>query len=72
MMNVNMHHIFWYLEYYFLYYLNQINAQILNVVSVAGYEIPVGFYHTTYTATKYALQGYTEGMAKEFENRNLE
>jgi len=46
-------------------------AQILNVVSVAGYEIPAGFYHTTYTATKYALQGYTEGMAKEFENKNL-
>lgn len=46
-------------------------AQILNTISVAGYEIPAGFYHTTYTATKYALQGYTEGMAKEFENRNL-
>ena len=46
-------------------------AQILNTVSVAGYEIPSGCYHTTYTATKYALQGYTEGMAKEFENRSL-
>lgn len=46
-------------------------AQILNTVSVAGYEIPSGFFHTTYTATKYALQGYTEGMAKEFENKNL-
>jgi len=46
-------------------------AQILNTISVVGYEIPSGFYHTTYTATKYALQGYTEGMAKEFENKNL-
>jgi 3-oxoacyl-[acyl-carrier protein] reductase len=46
-------------------------AQILNVISVAGYEIPVGYFHTTYTATKYALQGYSEAMAKEFENRNL-
>jgi len=46
-------------------------AQVLNVISVAGYEIPAGFFHTTYTATKYALQGYSEAMAKEFENRNL-
>ncbi len=46
-------------------------AQILNTISVAGIELPIGYYHTTYTATKYALQGYTEGMAKEFENRNL-
>jgi short-subunit dehydrogenase len=46
-------------------------AQILNTVSVAGFEIPQGFFHTTYTATKYALQGYSEAMAKEFMNRNL-
>lgn len=46
-------------------------AQILNVISVAGYEIPTGYFHTTYTATKYALQGYSEAMAKEFDNRNL-
>lgn len=46
-------------------------AQILNVSSIAGVELPIGFYHTAYTASKYALQGYTEGIAKEFENKNL-
>jgi short-subunit dehydrogenase len=46
-------------------------GQILNVVSVAGYELPAGYYHTIYTATKFGLQGFTEGMTKEFENRNL-
>ncbi len=46
-------------------------SQILNVISVAGYEVPTEFYHTTYSATKYGLQGYSEAMAKEFEGKNL-
>jgi short-subunit dehydrogenase len=46
-------------------------AQILNTVSVAGYELPDGYAHTTYTATKFALQGYSEAMAREFKNQNL-
>ncbi len=46
-------------------------AQILNTVSVAGYELPEGFAHTTYTATKYALQGYSEALQKEFKGKNL-
>jgi 3-oxoacyl-[acyl-carrier protein] reductase len=46
-------------------------SQILNVVSVAGIEIPSGFYHTIYSATKYGLQGFSEAMAKEFEGKNM-
>lgn len=46
-------------------------GQILNVVSTAGIEIPVGYYHTVYTATKYAMQGLSEALAKEFYNKNL-
>lgn len=46
-------------------------SQILNVVSVAGYEIPSGYYHTIYTATKYGLQGFSEALTKEFEGKNL-
>ncbi|PIP53267.1 hypothetical protein COX08_01910 [Candidatus Beckwithbacteria bacterium CG23_combo_of_CG06-09_8_20_14_all_34_8] len=46
-------------------------AQILNIVSIAGVEIPAGFYHTTYSATKFGLQAFSEAMAKEFENKNL-
>lgn len=46
-------------------------AQILNVVSVAGYEVPKDYAHTYYSATKYALQGFSEGMAKEFEGKKL-
>lgn len=46
-------------------------GQILSVVSIAGVEIPAGYYHTIYTATKFALQGLTEGLAKEFYNKNL-
>lgn len=46
-------------------------AQILNTVSVAGYELPEGYAHTTYTATKYAIQGYSEAMQKEFHTKNL-
>lgn len=46
-------------------------GQVLNIVSIAGVEIPTGFYHTIYTATKYAMQGFTEGLAKEFAFKNL-
>jgi short-subunit dehydrogenase len=46
-------------------------GQILNTVSVAAFEIPEGYAHTTYTTTKFALKGYSEAMAKEFENTNL-
>lgn len=46
-------------------------GQIINVVSIAGVEIPFGYYHTLYTATKFAMQGFTEGLAKEFYNKNL-
>lgn len=46
-------------------------AQILNTVSIAGVEIPVGYYHTIYSATKFGMQGFTESLAKEFYNKNL-
>lgn len=46
-------------------------SQLLNVVSVAGYEVPTEYYHTIYSATKYGLQGFSEAMAKEFEGKNL-
>lgn len=46
-------------------------GQILNVISVAGYEVPSDYYHTIYSATKYGLQGFSEAMAKEFEGKNL-
>lgn len=46
-------------------------AQILNIVSVAGIEIPFDYYHTVYTATKYALQGYSEALEKEYKNTNV-
>lgn len=46
-------------------------AQILNTISVAGFELPEGYAHTTYTATKYALQGYSEALQKEFKGKNL-
>lgn len=46
-------------------------GQILNIVSVAGIEIPAGYFHTIYSATKYGMQGFSEAMAKEFDNKNL-
>src|SRR5690606_32687687 len=46
-------------------------SQILNVVSVAGIEIPFDYYHTIYSATKFGLQGFNEALAKEFDNKNL-
>lgn len=46
-------------------------GQIFNTVSIAGVEIPAGYYHTVYSAVKIGLQGFTEAMAKEFFNKNL-
>lgn len=46
-------------------------GQILNVVSVAGIEIPFDYYHTVYSAAKFGMQGFSEAMAKEFDNKNL-
>lgn len=46
-------------------------AQILNVISVAGQEVPTEYFHTIYSATKYALQGFSEAMEKEFTGENL-
>jgi short-subunit dehydrogenase len=46
-------------------------GQILNVVSVSGIEIPFDYYHTIYSATKFGLQGFSEALAKEFENKSL-
>jgi len=46
-------------------------AQVINIVSIAGVEIPSGYYHTIYSATKFGMQGFTEGLAKEFYNKNL-
>lgn len=46
-------------------------AQIVSVVSIAGVEIPAGYFHTFYSATKFALQGFTEGLAKEYAFKNL-
>lgn len=46
-------------------------GQILNVVSVAGIEIPFDYYHTIYSATKFGLQGFSEAIAKEFGNKNI-
>lgn len=46
-------------------------GQILNVVSIAGVEIPSDYYHSIYSGTKFGLQGFTESLVKEFDNRNL-
>jgi short-subunit dehydrogenase len=46
-------------------------SQILNVISISGYEVDVNITHTIYQATKYALQGFSEAMTKEFTNQNL-
>lgn len=46
-------------------------AQILNVSSVAGVEIPQGYFHTIYSATKFGVQAFSEALAKEFGNSNL-
>jgi 3-oxoacyl-[acyl-carrier protein] reductase len=46
-------------------------SQILNVSSIAGVEIPAGYYHTIYSAVKFGLQGFNEALAKEFYDKNL-
>lgn len=46
-------------------------GQILNVSSVAGIEIPFDYYHTIYTATKFGVQGFSEALSKEFNDKNL-
>lgn len=46
-------------------------GQILNTISVAGYEIPAGYFHTIYSAAKFGMQGFSEALAKEFDNKNL-
>lgn len=46
-------------------------AQIFNTVSIAGVEIPSGYFHTIYSATKFGLQGFTEALAKEYDNKNI-
>jgi len=51
--------------------LNSEFAQIVNIASIAGVEIPSGYFHTIYSGTKFGLQGFTEALAKEFEDKNL-
>lgn len=46
-------------------------GQLLNVSSIAGVEIPVGYSHTIYSATKFGVQAFSEALAKEFEDKNL-
>jgi len=46
-------------------------GQVLNVVSIAGIEIPSGYYHTIYSAAKFGMQAFSEATAKEFHNKNL-
>lgn len=46
-------------------------GQILNVVSVAGIEIPFDYFHTIYSATKFGMQAFSEATAKEYMNKNI-
>ncbi|HSD98578.1 MAG TPA: SDR family oxidoreductase [Patescibacteria group bacterium] len=46
-------------------------GQILNVVSLDGTTIPYEYFNTFYVATKHALHGFTESLAKEFYKKNL-
>ena len=46
-------------------------GQILNTISVAGYEVPAEYFHTIYTAAKFGMQGFSEALTKEFNNKNL-
>lgn len=46
-------------------------GQILNVVSIAGVEIPAAYYHTIYSATKFGLQAFSEALEKEYDNKQL-
>ncbi|MBN1618838.1 SDR family NAD(P)-dependent oxidoreductase [Candidatus Dojkabacteria bacterium] len=46
-------------------------GQILNVSSIGGVELPSGYFHTIYTATKFGVQAFSEALAKEFDNSNI-
>lgn len=46
-------------------------GQILNVSSIAGVELPQGYFHTIYTATKFGVQAFSEALEKEFGNSKL-
>lgn len=46
-------------------------SQIVNVSSIAGVEIPSGFFHTVYSASKFGIQAFSEALAKEFDNTNV-
>lgn len=46
-------------------------SQILNVVSVAGVEIPTNYFHTIYSVTKFGLQAFSEALAKEYDNKQM-
>lgn len=46
-------------------------AQILFVSSVAGVELPFGYFHTVYSATKFGMQGFAEALTKEFYDSNI-
>jgi short-subunit dehydrogenase len=46
-------------------------GQVLNVISVAGIEVPTDSTYSVYCATKFGLQGFTEALAKEYENKNI-
>lgn len=46
-------------------------SQILNVVSIAGVEIPTEYFHTVYSASKFGLQAFSEALEKEHDNTNL-
>lgn len=46
-------------------------GQVLNVSSIAGVEIPVNYFHTIYSATKFGLQAFSEALAKEYDNTNV-
>lgn len=51
--------------------LNSEFSQIVNVSSIAGVEIPSGYYHTIYSAVKWGVQAFSESLAKEFDGKNL-
>lgn len=46
-------------------------GQILTVVSLDGAVIPHEYFGAVYVATKYAMQGFTESLVKEFYRKNL-
>lgn len=50
-------------------YADKANTQLINVSSAMGYMLAVG--NIVYSATKYYVSAYTEGLAKELENHPL-